>query len=127
MARRGHRRQIRLFLIAVLFPCLVLIGLGLRITEQEQELAGKRAADERRRRVEETGELLSAKLKRIAILEVDAWLRRESGETKAPRSSAEVALVGRVRQDRLELPRERGLLQATARWGVAPRSGLTIP
>ena len=126
MARRGHRRQILLFLIAVLFPCLVLIGLGLRITEQEQELAGKRAADERRRRVEETRELLSAKLQRIAILEVDAWLRRESGETKAPRSSAEVALVGRVRQDRLELPWERALSQATSRWVVAPRIELTI-
>jgi signal transduction histidine kinase len=126
MARRGHRRQILLFLIAVLFPCLVLIGLGLRITDQEQELAGKRAADERRRRVEETRELLSAKLQRIAILEVDAWLRRESGETKAPRSSAEVALVGRVRQDRLELPWERALSQATSRWVVAPRIELTI-
>jgi len=126
MARRGHRRQILLFLIAVLFPCLVLIGLGLRITEQERELAGKRAADERRRRVEETRELLSAKLQRIAILEVDAWLRRESGETKAPRSSAEVALVGRVRQDRLELPWERALSQATSRWVVAPRIELTI-
>ena len=126
MARRGHRRQILLFLIAVLFPCLVLIGLGLRITEQERELAGKRAADERRRRVEETRELLSAKLQRIAILEVDAWLRRESGETKAPRSTAEVALVGRVRQDRLELPWERALSQATSRWVVAPRIELTI-
>jgi len=126
MARRGHRRQILLFLIAVLFPCLVLIGLGLRITEQERELVGKRAADERRRRVEETRELLSAKLQRIAILEVDAWLRRESGETKAPRSSAEVALVGRVLRDRLELPWETALSQATSRWVVAPRIELTI-
>ncbi|MGH9391046.1 MAG: tetratricopeptide repeat protein, partial [Vicinamibacteria bacterium] len=126
MARRGHRRQILLFLGAVLFPCLVLIALGLRITEQERELADKRAADERRRRVEETRELLSAKLQRIAILEVDAWLRHESGETKAARSSEEVALVGRVLQDRLELPWETALSEAASRWVVPPAIELTL-
>ncbi len=123
---RGHRRQILLFLVAVLFPCLVVIGLGLRIAEQERELAGKRAADGRRRRVQETRELLSAKLQRIAIQEVDAWSRRESGERKPPRSSAEVALVGRVLRDRLELPWETALSQSTSRWVVAPEIALTL-
>jgi signal transduction histidine kinase len=126
MARRGHRRQILLFSIAVLFPCLVVIALGLRITRQERELADKRVADERRRRIGETRELLTAKLQGIAILEVDAWSRRQSTGSPAPRSRAEVALVGRVVQDRLELPWEKALLEATSRWAVAPGIELLI-
>lgn len=94
----------------MLFPCLVLIALGLRITEQERELAEKRAADERRRRVEETRELLSARLQRIAIVEVDTWLRRES---------AGVALVARILRDQLELLLDvLNLLDETAAEGV---------
>jgi hypothetical protein len=40
-----HKRQIFLFLAAILVPAAVLIVLAGRIMLQEQELASKRAAD----------------------------------------------------------------------------------
>ena len=47
MAVYAHRRQILLFVAAILLPCAVLIVLGLRMIAQERELAQSRMADER--------------------------------------------------------------------------------
>ena len=38
MAVYAHRRQILLFVAAILLPCAVLIALGLRMLAQESEL-----------------------------------------------------------------------------------------
>lgn len=48
MAQHGHRRQVLLFLVAIILPCAVLVALGLRMVGQERELREKRLADERR-------------------------------------------------------------------------------
>jgi len=45
MDRPRHRRQIGLFLIAVVLPSLLLLGLGIQVLRQERELAEKRLAD----------------------------------------------------------------------------------
>ena len=47
MAVHAHRRQILLFVAAILLPCAVLIALGLRMISQERELAESRLADGR--------------------------------------------------------------------------------
>ena len=42
------RRQLALFLLSIVVPCVVLVGLGIRIILQQEELADKHATDERR-------------------------------------------------------------------------------
>ena len=49
MASYTHRRQVPLFLLAIILPCAVLVALGLRMIGQERELAEKRLEDERGR------------------------------------------------------------------------------
>ena len=48
MRAGGHKRQVFLFITAILLPAAEVIVLGARIICQERELAGKRTADERR-------------------------------------------------------------------------------
>ena len=74
-------------------PCIVLTALGVRIIVQQEELAEKHAADERRLQVSEFGRALSSRLEQI----------REN-----PRDPA-VALVATVADGRLVLPWEVSL------------------
>ena len=67
MASLPHRRQVFLFLVAVLLPSVVLVVLGLRMIGQEQELAEQRVADDRRRAVTDIGDVLLAELDRIRL------------------------------------------------------------
>jgi hypothetical protein len=85
------RRQLVLFLTAVLAPCLVLVALGLRMIAQEQELAEKRLAEERLRRLADTRRELLARLERL-------W---------ADPQHPVIALLARAEGDRLVLPWER--------------------
>jgi len=48
-----HKRQIFLFLVAILVPAGVLVGLAGRIVYQDRELAAKRAVDQRSAAVEQ--------------------------------------------------------------------------
>jgi signal transduction histidine kinase len=106
MRPRGHQRQVLLFLITVIVPCLVLVVLGLRIVSQERELADKRAAEERRRLANAVRQELLTVLERIRLREASA-LAAHSGATvwAAPEDPA-VALVGWVQGGRLALPWE---------------------
>ncbi len=65
MASLPHRRQVFLFLVAVLFPSTVLAALGLRMIGQERELAEQRVADDRRRAVTDIRGVLLDELERI--------------------------------------------------------------
>ena len=67
MASLPHRRQVFLFLVAVLLPSVVLVALGLRMISQEQELAEQRVADDRRRAVTDIRDVLLAELDRIRL------------------------------------------------------------
>lgn len=103
----GHRRQVLLFLVAILVPCLVLVGLSVRMIGQEQELADKRRTDERRHLLEQVRQELLARLEFITLEEVDALSR--SGEVSRPavyRNPA-VVFVGWMEDDKLVLPWER--------------------
>ena len=51
MPPRSHRRQVLLFLAAILVPCLVLVALAARMIRQERELAQKRLVEDRLRRL----------------------------------------------------------------------------
>ena len=63
----GHRKQILLFLLAVILPSLVLVVFTLRMMSQEQELSQKRIEDERRRTAREIGQHLLVRLEKIKL------------------------------------------------------------
>jgi signal transduction histidine kinase len=62
-----HRRRIVLFLITVVFPCLVVIALGLRTVRQDRELAEKRALEERGRQIDQVRKDALNKLAEIRL------------------------------------------------------------
>ena len=66
MAKHGHRRQVLLFLIAIILPCAVLVVLGLRLVSQERELRENRRADERSSLAAQLRRELSTRLDRMA-------------------------------------------------------------
>ena len=106
MASSAHRRQVVLFLLAVLLPCLVLVVLSLRMIRQEQELAEKRVAEEQRRLVSQIRQELLARLERIKFQEVSALARKEGKARAHKYVNPAVVLVGRVENNRLVLPWE---------------------
>jgi len=102
----GHRRQVLLFLITIIVPCLVLMVLGLRIIGQERELADSRATEERRRLATAVRQELLAVLERIRLREVSAVEGQSGAAVSAGSANRAVALVGWVQADRLVLPWE---------------------
>jgi hypothetical protein len=92
------RRQVWLFLVAVLTPCLVLIGLSLRTLEQERQLQEKRSADERQRRLAQLRQELSNHLDRVSLdLALSASVppdeRKFWGQATQPRNSPSLASI----------------------------------
>ena len=91
-ARRARvsLRQLVLFVLSMVVPSIVLVGLGVRIIIQQEELADKHAADQQRLRANELDRALAAQLDRIRL---------------EPRDPS-VALVAMVADGRLILPWE---------------------
>jgi signal transduction histidine kinase len=113
MGPLGHRRQVLLFLGAILVPCVVLVALSVRMAGQERELAEKRRGDERHRVAEQMAGELSARLERIKIEELGA-LAAEPGSVPRGSHGDEVALVARMKDRKLVLPWEDGRGQTPA-------------
>jgi len=107
MVAHGHRRQVSLFLVAVLLPCMVLVLLGLRIIEQERELGAKRLADERRSVAARLRQELSSHLARIALQEATALAADPDSLAYRTYLDPSVVLVGQVSDGHLVLPWER--------------------
>jgi len=103
MSQRRHRRQILLFLLAVIVPSMVLVAISLRMIGQERELAEKRLSDEQRRRVSDINQQLLTRLERIKLKQVSA-LAQPKQAVAAISENAEVALVGWQEKNRLVLP-----------------------
>ncbi|MBZ5581339.1 MAG: HAMP domain-containing histidine kinase [Acidobacteriia bacterium] len=98
MGGRRHRVQLFLFLAALAVPCVVLIGLGVRIVKDNR---GLRTLERRRHAAEQTaGKLLEA-LESIASTEIRTDL--EPGQRYR---HSEVAFIGWVEEDGLALPWE---------------------
>jgi signal transduction histidine kinase len=109
-----RRRQIFLFLAAILIPTAVLITLATRLARQEAELAEKRMADQRRDALDQLRRELAARLETIKLQELNRLsndsLSGESGEIDSP-----VVFVAPLIQNRLMLP-----------WQTAPRSSVVL-
>jgi signal transduction histidine kinase len=101
-----HKRQIFLFLVAILVPAGVLIGLVGRIVYQDRELAAKRAVDQRSAAVEQLRRELSSRLEAIKLQEING-LMRSADSTRVPGAeNPAVIFTARVEGDRLLLPWE---------------------
>jgi signal transduction histidine kinase len=123
-------RQLLLSLLAILLPCVVLIGLSVRVFRQERELAERRRLEEERRRVNEVRQELLARLERIKLEEVNALVARRAGAAQHAYENPAVALVAWVRNTRLRLPWEDSAggaafrrLLAEGEFGAALASG----
>jgi signal transduction histidine kinase len=102
-------RQLALFVLSIVVPCLVFVGLGVRIIVEQEELAEKHASDERRLRLDEAERAIMARLDR---------LKQQARQPSAPGTPAggeEIALVAAVREDRLILPGVDGRGSASLR------------
>ncbi|MFC2167261.1 tol-pal system YbgF family protein, partial [Acidobacteriota bacterium] len=97
---RNYRKQILLFLLVFVLPCVVLVFLSLRIIDQEQELAEKRASDEHRRITAEMSQYLFTKLETIKNQELGADSLLNS------HINPEVVLFGQVEDNQLKFPWE---------------------
>jgi len=107
MKGRSHRKQILLFLIAVLLPSIVLVFLTIRMIGQERELAQKRMVDEQHRMARDIGQHLLVKLENIKLQERSAASDEDLLPAKISYVNPEVVLVGLVDGHRLILPWER--------------------
>lgn len=107
MSDRGYRKQVLLFLTAVLLPSLVLVVLTLRMVSQEKELAQKRALDERRRMAYDFGQAFLVRLENIKLQEVAVAADRSiSRRARMDSLSSEVILVSPVVDGKILLPWE---------------------
>jgi len=109
MTSRLNRRQVLLFLVAILLPCSVLVVLSLLMMSQQRELGEKRQAEEQRRMVNGIrGELL-ARLEKIKLQQ--AAILATKGNKSLPTNFEDpaIVLVGWVEENALLLP-----------WDVSP-------
>ena len=108
MKFEGRRKQIALFLVAVLLPVIVLVALTLRIVRQERELTLKRVADEDRRVAAEIGRDLASRLDRIVREETSVLMGQPQKLARHDYVNSEVVLIAKIDNARLVLPWEIG-------------------
>jgi signal transduction histidine kinase len=104
MSSRVHRKQILLFLLAVILPSLVLVVFTLRMISQERELAQKRMVEERRRLAREIGQHLLVRLEKIKLQESSAAANWSKSSTQSSYLNPEVVLIGQVLERQFLLP-----------------------
>ena len=108
MKIEGHRKQVLLFLTAVLLPVIVLVALTLRIVKQEKELAQKRVADDHRRVAAEIGRDLASRLDRVVREEISALIEEPQRLARRDYINPEVVLIAKIEDAGLVLPWETG-------------------
>ena len=101
MGPLGHRRQLILFLAAILVPYAVLVALSVRLVVQERQLRQDGGAYQRRQMAAAVEKELLARLEAIRRDEVRTALP-PGGRYRHP----ETAFVGWVEEGRLVLPWE---------------------
>jgi len=107
MASHAHRRQVLLFLFAILLPCFVLVVLGVRLIGQERELREGRLADERRLLTRQIRQDLSTRLDEIKRDEAARLLTDTRQTLTREYTDSAVALVAHVSNGSLILPWEQ--------------------
>ena len=90
-------RQLAWFLLSIVVPCVVLVGLGIRIIVQQEELADKHAADERRLQLSDFERAVVSRLDRLRQQAVRSFPSASSPDPA-------MAFFATVRDNRLILP-----------------------
>jgi signal transduction histidine kinase len=99
-----HKRQIFLFLVAILVPAGVLIGLAGRIVYQDRELAAKRAVDQRSAAVDQLRRELTSRLEAIKLQEINRLMRSPDSYGGRGSGSPAVIFTARLENDHVVLP-----------------------
>src|SRR6516225_6479807 len=120
-----HNRQVFLFLIAVLVPAVVLIGLATRIMNQDRELAAKRALDQRRAAVDQLRRELSARLEAIKLQEINRLIRGSQAGHPEESENPAVVFTATLEGDQLMLPREGRAPEESAEFAKNRKEGET--
>jgi signal transduction histidine kinase len=101
-----HKRQIFLFLVAVLAPAGALIGLAGRLIYEDRELAAKRAIDQRHAAVDQLRRELSSRLEAIKLQEINRLMRPPDSNGARGSENLAVVFIASLENDRLILPWE---------------------
>jgi signal transduction histidine kinase len=120
-----HKRQVLLFLIAVLVPAMVLIGLATRIMNQDRELAAKRALDQRRAAVDQLRRELSARLEAIKLQEINRLIRALPAGHPEESENPAVVFTATLEGDQLRLPWEGPAPEESAEFAKNRKEGET--
>lgn len=107
------RRQIALFVLAIVGPCAGLGWMAVRMATQERELTEKRRADERQRRTDTVRQLLSTYLDRVSHQGAS-----DLSAGRRPGQDTPVAVVAWVDQQRVVLPWDGDEALALARAAI---------
>jgi signal transduction histidine kinase len=99
-----HKRQILLFLVAIFIPAAVLIGLAGRLVYQDQELAAKRAVDQRRAAVDQLRREFTARLEAIKLQEINGLIRSRNSTPSPDSGNPAVVFIATIEGDRLVQP-----------------------
>ena len=99
-----RKRQVILFLAAVLIPTLVLITFAVRLARQDAELAEKRLSDQRRDALEQLRREVSARLETIKLQELNRLAGESLQRDETPDSP--IVFAAPLVQNRLALPWE---------------------
>jgi hypothetical protein len=89
---------------AILLPAGTLIGLAARSIHQEQELIGKRAADERLQAADQVRRELADRLEAIRLREINRLIRSPNVRWMEPADNPAVVLIARPQHDTLVMP-----------------------
>jgi signal transduction histidine kinase len=118
-----HKRQIVLFIAAILVPAAVLIGLSTQLMRQEQELAAKRAADQRQASIEQLRRELAARLDAIRLQEINRVIR--SSHAEAARDAENPAVISAVilKDDHAALPSDAAPPEPSAEFAAKIQEG----
>ena len=106
MALRPHRREVVLFLIALILPSAVLVGLGLRMIAQERVTAEARVADEWGGTVRQIRLDLLSRLESIKHEEIEALSSITGQGHSSLYVNSEVELIATLEDGRVILPWE---------------------
>lgn len=118
-----HKRQIFLFLVAILVPAGVLIGLAGRILYQDRELAAKRANDQRHAAVDQVRRELTSRLEAIKLQEINRFIRAPGSGGAQDSDNPAVIFAGRLEGDRLLSPWEIPPAQDSAEFARRRQEG----
>ncbi|MGA2738383.1 MAG: HAMP domain-containing sensor histidine kinase [Bryobacteraceae bacterium] len=114
-----YKRQVFLFLAAILVPAAVLVGLASRILYQDRELAAKRAADQRHIALDQLRRELDAHLEAIKLQEINRLIRSLDVNRSQDSDNPAVVFTASVQADRLVFPWDGPLEAAAAKDSAA--------